>query len=170
MKKRRLVLVAFLICATLIAGVGYALTTQTLTITGSASTTATDIDVHFSSATIKQQSPGGGATPGAAGTGVKDITFTAAGLKEKDDVVIATYTIVNESDYPVTLAVPTISVVDSTNFEVTTTFGDTEVTLDAAGGANDELTFDVTVTLKNTPNTVAGLKSDFTITIHATGK
>ena len=170
MKKRRLVLIAFLICATLVAGVGYAFTTQTLTVTGSASTTATDIDVQFSSAKIKTDSPGKGATPGVPGDGVKSLTFTASGLKEANDIVVAEYTVTNESDYPVTLAIPTISVVDSENFEVTTNFGDTEVSLDAAGGAKDEVTFEVTVRLKNTPNTVAGLKSDFTITIHATGK
>lgn len=34
MKKRRIVIAAFLICATLIAGIGYAGITETLTING----------------------------------------------------------------------------------------------------------------------------------------
>ena len=169
MKKRRIVIAAFLICATLIAGIGYAGITETLTINGTATTTATDVNVYFSAASITHQSSGGGATPGVPGTGVKSVTFTASGLKTKDDSVTATYTVTNGSDYPVKLSVPTIEVFDTTNFDVTSSFT-TEVDLDAAGGAKSTYEFTVTVKLKNTPNTVAGLTSKFTVSIGATGQ
>ncbi len=169
MKKRRIVVAAFLICATLIAGVGYAVTTETLTINGTASTTATDINVYFSASEITSQASGGGATPGVPGTNVKSVTFTAAGLKTKDETVTAKYTITNGSDYPVSVAVPVIDVVDGTNFDVTTSFGEV-VDLDAKGGANSTYEFTVTVKLKNTPDKVAGLSSKFTVSIVATGK
>ncbi|MBQ7333196.1 MAG: hypothetical protein IJW38_02480 [Clostridia bacterium] len=170
MKKRRIVIAAFLICATLIAGIGYAATTETLTINGTASTTATDINVYFSAAAISTQSSGGGATPGVPGEKVKSVTFTAAGLKTKDDTVTATYTVTNGSDYKVTLAKPNITIADKDNFDVTTSFTQDTIELDAAGGANSSYEFTVTVRLKNTPNTVTGLSSSFTITIGATGK
>ena len=174
MKKRRIVLAAFLICALFVVGVGYALTTQTLTVTGTASTSATDIDVYFSAASIVEQSPGGGASAGvlgADGAGVKSLTFTAAGLKEKDDIVTASYTITNDSDYPVSLAVPNITYTgnDENFFLVTTTFGESAVELDAKGGETCTYTFTVTVKLLKTPGSVTGEKCDFTVSVHATG-
>ncbi len=169
MKKRRIVIAAFLICATLIAGIGYADITENLTINGTASTSATNINVYFSSAAITSQSSGGNATPGVAGTGVKSVTFTASGLMTKDDTVTATYTITNGSDYPVKVSVPTITVGDETNFEVTSSFNE-EIELDAVDGEKSDYQFTVTVKLKNTPNTVAGLSSKFTVSIGASGQ
>ena len=169
MKKRRLVIVAFLICATLIAGIGYAATTETLTINGTATTSATDINVYFKSAEITTQASGGGATPGVAGAGVKSVTLTAAGLKTKDDFLVVTYVIQNDSDYPVTVAAPNISVADTTNFSVVSSCSEA-FELGAKGTENSTHTFTITVTLKTTPNTIAGLSTNFTVTIGATGK
>ena len=167
MKKRRLAIVAFLICATLIAGIGYAGTTETLTINGTASTTATDINVRFSSATLTTQASGGGATAGQAGG--KSLSLTANGLKTAGEFIVATYVIQNDSAYPVTLGVPTISENDTTNFDVTTSFEEA-VELGAKGAEDSTYEFTVTVKLLTTPNTVAGLSTSFTITIGANGK
>ena len=172
MKKRRIAIAAFLLLAVLIAGIGYAATTASLNITGNAKTTSTDIDVYFATAEITTQSSGGGATPGVAGVGVKAITLTAAGLKTAGDKVVATYTIQNDSDYAVEIATPIINCVDTTNFSVETDWGVAAKTLEKKNdsGTDDMVTVIVTVTLLTTPDTVAGLTSDFTITFHATGK
>ena len=86
MKKRRIVIAAFLICATLIAGIGYAGITETLTINGTATTMATDVNVYFSAATITLQSSGGGATPGVPGTGLSLLPSLRQDLRPRTTV------------------------------------------------------------------------------------
>lgn len=170
MKKRRLALAAFLICAILVVGVGYAATSTTLNINGSATTSSTDIAIYFSSGTITQQASGGTATPGDLSGKPKSVTFTASGLKTAGEKIIATYTIQNDSDYSVEIT-PTVTNNDQTNFTVTTDFTTPKtLTPKSATEETDSYTFTVTVELKNTPNTVAGLSADFNITIHANGK
>jgi len=185
MKKRRIVIAAFLICATLIAGIGYAETFETLHINGKATTTATDIAVYFTAAEITSDSSGGGSTAGvlgADGAGVKSLTLTARGLKKANETVVATYTITNSSDYPVKLQAPEITVDDSENFSVSTSFqGDAKEVGEGApaeyetfrtlgAGTNNTYTFTVTVTLKNTPSSIQGLSTDFLIKIKADGQ
>lgn len=170
MKKRRTLLAALLVCALLVVGVGYAATSTTLNIEGEAKTSSTDAKVYFSKAEIKEgdQSPTGSATPGVAGTDVKAITFTASGLKQAGDDVTATYTIQNDSNYPVKLTLTTTE--PSSDFTLTTSFTETTLKPKDAASTEDEYTFTVTVTLAKTPTTVAEVKSNFKLTIEAVGQ
>jgi len=145
-------------------------TSATLNIEGEAKTSSTDAKVYFSKAEIKEgdQSPAGSATPGVAGTDVKAVTFTASGLKQAGDKVTATYTIQNDSNYPVKLTLTTTEL--GSDFTLATSFVETTLTPKDTESAEDEYTFTVTVTLAKTPTTIAEVKSSFKLTIEATGQ
>ena len=111
MKQRKTVIVAFLLAAVLLLGVGYAALTDTLTIDGSAGVSyddaseAFDEDIYFS----KVISGTGCTAEINADPDTGTITVTDGALKEVGDEVIATYTIKSDSDLPVTVTRPTIN-------------------------------------------------------------
>ena len=143
MKQRKTVIVAFLLAAVLLLGVGYAALSDTLTIDGSAGVSyddaseAFDEDIYFS----KVISGTGCTAEINSDPDTGTITVTDGALKEVGDEVIATYTIKSDSDLDVKIPIPTINNDDSEYFEVKTSWA-VDQTLTAGG------TLDVTVTIK----------------------
>jgi len=112
MKNRRLVIVAFLLIATLTIGIGYAALSDTLTIIGNAhininqAQTNYDTKVYFSDAQIIEEI---GSTASASvdevGHGSDDATFTANTLATKGDYVTFKFTVKNDSNVEVAIQV-----------------------------------------------------------------
>ena len=152
MKNRKRVIVAFLLVATLLLGVGYAALTDTLTVGGTAgvdfddSKEAFDGDIYFS----KVISGTGCTAVINADTDTGTITVNDGVLKEVGDEVIATYTIKSESDLDVSIPRPLVTNAADTSkitnlnpeyFEVTTSWA-VDQTLPARG------TIDITITVR----------------------
>lgn len=158
MKNRKIVVVAFVIVATMLLGVGYATLTDVLDITGSAdiyqsaAEEAFNDDIHFSAAVANQA----GNTASVNGDNNDKASFTANTLKGKDDEVTFTFTIVNEGDLNATVTPtlnPTTGNTKPEYFEISSDWNGEAKTL-VAGGS---LTYTVTVKLKVTPTeTISG--------------
>ena len=127
MKKRRTVIVCFLLAALLVIGVGFAAVTETLTLTGNASTTVATINVKYSAAAIqgaKNDTIRSASSVGAIGDST--ISLTAAGLSVKEDYVTATFTIQNYNGYAVTVTEPTLKTTHSHFSVIVEGWGDAE--------------------------------------------
>ncbi|MBO5908741.1 MAG: hypothetical protein J6Q67_03035 [Clostridia bacterium] len=158
MKNRRNVVVAFLLIAVMLLGVGYAALTDVLDITGSADVNqsaaeeAFNEDVYFTAAVANQTG-----NTASVNTDNKDkASFTANTLKGKDDVATFTFTIVNDGDVAADVT-PTLNASAGNTkpeyFDITSDWDGATKTL-AAGGS---LTYTVTVKLLKTPTeTVSG--------------
>lgn len=101
MKKRKTAILAFLLCAAVGLGVGYAAVSEKLNIsgTGAATPSATNYVVKFKDeapVTDKTKAPAG-ATVTATRTGDLAATFDVSGLTTKGEYVTATYIIENHS-------------------------------------------------------------------------
>lgn len=152
MKNRRNVVVAFLLIAVMLLGVGYAALTDVLDITGSADVNqsaaeeAFNEDVYFTAAVANQT----GNTASVNADNKDKASFTANTLKGKDDVVTFTFTIVNEGDVAADVT-PTLNATAGNTkpeyFEITSDWDGATKTL-ASGGS---LTYTVTVKLLQTP-------------------
>ena len=100
MKNRKTVVVAFLLCAVMLLGVGYAALTDTLDITGSADVNqsaaeeAFNEDIYFSAAVANET----GNTASVNADNNDKASFTAATLKGQGDKVTFTFTIKNDGD------------------------------------------------------------------------
>lgn len=158
MKNRKIVVVAFLLIAMLLLGVGYAALTDVLDITGSADVNqsaaeeAYNEDIHFSAAVANQA----GNTASVNADNNDKASFTASTLKGKDDAVTFTFTIVNEGDIDAVVT-PTLNAATGNTkpeyFEITSDWDGTSKTL--AAGAS--ITYTVTVKLLQTPTeTISG--------------
>ena len=158
MKNRKIVVVAFLLIAMLLLGVGYAALTDVLDITGSADVNqsaaeeAYNEDIHFSAAVANQT----GNTASVNADNNDKASFTASTLKGKDDEVTFTFTIVNEGDVDAVVT-PTLNAVTGNTtpeyFEITSDWDGSPKTL--AAGAS--ITYTVTVKLLQTPTeTISG--------------
>lgn len=103
MKNRKIVVVAFLLIAVLLLGVGYAALTDTLTIIGNAhidldTANATfDERIYFSAAEATS-STGSGKTADTASFTADDATYTANKLAVKGEKSTFTFTITNASN------------------------------------------------------------------------
>lgn len=143
MKQRKTVIVAFLLAAVLLLGVGYAALTDQLTLSGTAGVLVTDAaqdfdaDIYFS----KVISGTGCTAEILADPDTGKITVTSGALKAAGNEVIATYTIKSESDLDVTVKQPAITNNNTEHFEVVTSWNGDQTL--AAGS-----TIDVTVTVK----------------------
>ena len=158
MKNRKIVVVAFLLIAMLLLGVGYAALTDVLDITGSADVNqsaaeeAYNEDIHFSAAVANQT----GNTASVNADNNDKASFTASTLKGKDDQVTFTFTIVNEGDIAAVIT-PTLNAATGNTkpdyFEITSDWNGESKTL--AAGAS--ITYTVTVKLLQTPTeTISG--------------
>ena len=158
MKNRRNIVVAFLIFAVMLLGVGYAALTDVLDITGSADVNqsaaeeAFNEDVHFSAATANDL----GNTASVNSDNNDKASFTANTLKGAGDQVSFTFTITNSGDVDAVVT-PTLNATAGNTkpeyFSISSDWDGAEKTL-AAGGS---LTYTVTVTLDNTPTeTISG--------------
>ena len=158
MKNRRTVVVAFLLCAVMLLGVGYAALSDTLDITGSADVNqsaaeeAFNTDVYFSAAVANET----GNTASVNADNNDKASFTAATLKGKGDKVTFTFTIKNDGDVDATVTPKLNATLGNTNpeyFTVTSDWNGQSKTLEAG----KELTYTVTVELIKTPTeTIAG--------------
>lgn len=158
MKQRRTVIVCFLLAALLVIGVGFAAVSETLTLTGNASTSVATLDVKYSAASIidgKTDTIESASSTGA--TGDSTISLTAAGLSVKDDYVTASFTITNNNGYAVNVTQPALETTH-TNFSfLVSEWGDATENNSPVDGGNgtknitlasgESETFTVTVTL-----------------------
>ena len=167
MKNRRNIIVAFLLCACLIIGVGYAALTDILYITGSADVNqsaaekAFDEDVHFSAAVANEE----GNTASVNSDNNDKASFSAKTLQGKGDKVTFTFTIVNEGDVDASVTPTLNATLGNTNpdyFTVTSDWDGATKVLTAGGS----LTYTVTVELIKTPTETIG--ASFLIELTAT--
>ena len=152
MKNRKTVVVAFLLVAVMLLGVGYAALTDVLDITGSADVNqsaaeeAFNEDIFFSAAAANQT----GNTASVNADNQDKASFTANTLKGQGDKVTFTFTIKNNGDVDATVT-PTLNATTGNTkpeyFKITSDWNGAAKTL-AAGGT---LTYTVTVELIKTP-------------------
>lgn len=152
MKNRKIVVVAFLLIAVLLLGVGYAAVSDVLDINGSADVnpdTAYNQDIYFSAAVAN-----GDNTPNTATIDPNDndvVTFTVSSLSGKGDTATFTFTITNAGDLNATVT-PTLASDGNSNteyFKITSDWKGQPKELASGGNA----TYVVTVELLKTPTT-----------------
>lgn len=158
MKNRRNVVIAFMIVAVMLLGIGYAALSDTLDITGSADVNqsaaeeAFNEDVYFSAAVANEV----GNTASVNADNNDKASFTAATLKGKGDKVTFTFTIKNDGDVDAVVTPKLNATLGNTNpeyFEITSDWVGQARTL----AAHSEITYTVTVELLKTPTeTISG--------------
>ena len=158
MKNRKTVVVAFMLVAVLLMGVGYAALTDVLDITGSADVNqsaaeeAYNEDIYFSAAVANDA----GNTASVNADNNDKSSFTVNTLKGKGDQATFTFTIKNAGDLDATVT-PTLNAsLGNTNpdyFAISSDWDGQAKTL----AAGEEITYTVTVELLETPTaTIAG--------------
>ena len=158
MKNRRNLIVAFLLCACLIVGIGYAALTDTLDINGtadvnqSAAEEAFNEDIYFSAAVANQE----GNTASVNGDNNDKASFTANTLKGKGDKATFTFTIKNNGDIDAKITPKLNDAQGNTLPEYFTITSDWDgATKDLKAGT--ELNYTITVELTQTPTeTISG--------------
>lgn len=158
MKNRKSVIVAFLLVAVMLLGVGYAALTDVLDITGtadvnqSAAEEAFNEDIHFIAATANET----GNTASVNKDNNDKASFTANTLKGKDDTASFTFTIENAGDIAANITPKLNAALGNTlpeYFDVTSDWNGQAQEL--AAGA--KITYTVTVKLLKTPTeTISG--------------
>ena len=179
MKKRRTVVAVFLIVAILTLGIGYAALSDDLTVTAGANSPAFDPNVYFAS----DYDITSGTRNGAAVSDVKsddtsndDYAITVSGtgtdeividvdsfLATKDDEIVLVFTVVNESNFEVTLSNPTVTAA-GTDGTFTATAVLAATTLAPKTGTT---TLTVTITMANDISGNDAAEETFTIAITA---
>ena len=165
MKNRRTVVVAFLLCAVMLLGVGYAALSDTLDITGSvdvnqsAAEEAFNEDIYFSAAVannIAGADNAGGNTASVNADNNDKASFTIKSMKGAGDVATFTFTIKNDGDVAANVTPKFNATLGNTNEEYFSVTSDwAGATKELAAGA--EVTYTVTVTMKKTPTeTISG--------------
>ena len=155
MKNRKFVVVAFLLVAVLLLGVGYAALTDVLDITGSADVNqsaaeeAFNEDIYFTAAVANQD----GNTASINPDNKDKASFTANTLKGKGDKATFTYTIINNGDLDADITPSISSNTNEAYFEVYSDWNGAMKTL----AAGQTITYTVTIELLVTPTeAVAG--------------
>ena len=154
MKNRRNVVVAFLVVAVMLLGIGYAALTDVLDITGSvdvnqsAAEEAFNEDIYFSAAVANDD--------GNTASVNTDNNDTINTFKGKDDVATFTFTIKNNGDVDANVTPRLNASLGNTNPEYFTIEsdwdGDSKVL-----AAGQEITYTLTITMIKTPTeTIAG--------------
>lgn len=141
MKNKKSLLSLGLLALVLVLGVGYAVvSTQNLTISGTASVAESTLNVSFEGTTT----PGGvGTTTATATKGDLTANITVTGLTKIGDTATATYTIQNlEKDLNASITKQTITNDKEAFFEVTTSVDTTATVIEKEG------TGTVTITVK----------------------
>ena len=158
MKNRRNVVVAFLVVAVMLLGIGYAALTDVLDITGSvdvnqsAAEEAFNEDIYFSAAVANQE----GNTASVNADNNDKASFTVKTFKGKGDVATFTFTIKNDGDVDANVTPKLNATLGNTNPEYFTIEsdwdGDTKVL-----AAGQSITYTLTITMIKTPTeTIAG--------------
>ena len=181
MKNRKTVVIAFLLCAMMLIGVGFAAISGSLTITGNLTSGVQAFDVVFTQVeltTLTDADTTDGATPSVtiekssvnqggtvelnSGNGLPSTSFTVKGLATKNDAVVLTFTIKNNNKVAmqVTPEAPTAM----TNFSADDNWDGAKV---IEAGATE--TYQVIVKLTN--EAISSEVSDtFTIKLNATSE
>ena len=155
MKNRKTVVVAFLLVAVMLLGIGYAALTDVLDITGSADVNqsaaeeAFNEDIYFSAAVANQT----GNTASVNADNNDKASFTANTLKGKGDKATFTYTIKNDGDLAATITPSISSNTNPTYFDYYSDWNGQPTEL--AAGAS--VTYTITIELIETPTeTISG--------------
>ncbi len=119
MKNRRRIIVAFMLCAVMLLGIGYAALTDTLTIAGQANVSTDkanaefDADVYFHSAaaTSSTGTSGSGDTATVL-TDTDRASFTVNSLALGGEQAVFTFVVYNVGNHVATLSAPTIVIRD----------------------------------------------------------
>ena len=151
MKKRRTLIVAFMLVAVLTIGIGYAALNDTLYVTGNAKASASaadesfDLAVYFEQPTVAADA-GYTVTVGTDNLGDENDLATVAvtGLVNKDDTMTVEIPIKNDSQYAANLTL-TLTEYTATYFDFDYALSASQV---AAGGTVNAV---ITVTLLQTP-------------------
>ena len=177
MKNRKIVVVAFLLIAVLLLGVGYAALTDTLTIIGNAhidvdtANKTFDEKVYFS-ASEATSSTGSGSTADTASFTADDATYTANKLAIKGEKSVFTFTITNDSNVDAVISVNTtklsgdVNPSNSNTQKFTVEYSYPQGTTIAKNGGT--ITVVVTVTLKDV--VTSATSATFGIELTATSK
>ena len=175
MKNRKTVVVAFLLVAVMLLGVGYAALTDVLDINGSADVSqeaaqdAFDEDIYFSSAIVKEGYEADGKnTASVAQSDPDQANFTADGLKGDGDKAIFIFTIKNDNDVPAVVQ-PSFAADGNSNpeyFNVSSDWNGQSKTIPA----KSELTYTLTVELRKTPTSDSITHGAFHIELTATAE
>ncbi len=163
MKNRKTVVVAFLLIATMLLGIGYAAISDVLDINGSADVSldaaqsAFDEDIYFSNAevlTVVKNAEGKDLNVASISDGDNDqANFTADSLKGAGDYAEFRFTITNASDVDAVVT-PTLASDGNSNteyFDIVSDWNGQPKTIEAG----KSMTYTVTVTLKKTPTEAA---------------
>ena len=166
MKNRRTVVVAFLLVAVLLLGVGYAALTDVLDITGTADVNQSILneefnkDIYFSAAVANQE----GNTASVNADNNDKASFTANSLKARGDQATFTFTIKNESAHVVTMTPSLHNTLGNTKPEYFSISSDWEGAAKTVA-AGSSITYTVTVTLIADP--VDSISGSFLIELNA---
>ncbi len=179
MKNRKLAIVAFVLCASLVIGLGYAAVTNVLDIQGSASVSASvaeeefNEDIYFTGVVLNGEVKEDGIVAGDNQGYTANINtnnndkgqFTVNSLANKNDSVLITYRIKNDSLHQANVDLKTKSNTNETNFGFEYYFGTAGTTTAtiAAGG-----TVDVTVKVSLLNQLTAADSASFTIELNVT--
>ncbi|MBQ9112042.1 MAG: hypothetical protein IJY08_00510 [Clostridia bacterium] len=157
MKKRKFIVVAFILVAALTIGIGYAALTNVLDINGKADVNASaaeeafNEDIYFSAAVANGENTTNTASINA--NNKDSASFTANSLKGKDDTATFTFTIKNDGDIDATVTPKLTTNTLPEYFELTSDWNGEDKTLVAGG----KLDITVTVKLLKTPTeTISG--------------
>lgn len=163
MKNKKSLLSLGLFALVLVLGVGYAVvSTQNLTIGGTASVAESTLKVSFNGTTATD---GAGTITAEAVKGALTADITVTGLTAVGDIATATYTIQNEeTDLNASITKQTITNDKETFFEVTTSV-DNAATVIEKGKTG---TVTVTVKLIKMPIASADSKANISVTLLAT--
>lgn len=161
MKNRKTVVVAFLLCAVLLLGIGYATLSDTLDITGSADVNVSDLekeyeeDIYFVSAVANEGTPN---SASVNGDNNDKASFSAKSLLKAGDKATFTFTIANDSAHEVTITPKLNATLGNTApeyFDIASDWNGAAKTIDAkasdAANGTNVITYTVTVTLKVDP-------------------
>lgn len=174
MKKRRLVVVSFLLVAALAIGIGYAAVTDELKISGeiaidaNAIVTELEDDVYFSDAKVLTNASNltASATLSDDVANKPDTAYmTLDGFTQIDQVVVFQYAVTNDSTtkpVKVTLAVDEGS--GAAYYDIVTSWKDAGNVATIAAGQT--VTVDITVNLLHIPNDALSV-TDFSVTLSA---
>jgi len=142
MKNRKTVVVAFMLCAVMLLGVGYAAFTDTLTVTGTIvadlkqAEVNYDANVYFSDVKFLASSSTGDKTQDSVGgAGTDDATFGIHSLAVLGEHAQVQLTIQNDSNVPVTVTMPEKRLSETDNntntnpsiFEIEYTYNGTKI-------------------------------------------
>ena len=175
MKKRRIVIVAFVLVAAIALGIGYAELTDTLTVIGNAAIdmnaagTTFDTNVKFTAAEAVS-STGTGSQADTASFTADDATYSVHKLAVKGEKSVFKFTVTNSSNVPVLVKInPTKSSgaanpsnTNETSFGVSYAYSRNDMIIPAGE------TMDVTVTVEVIAPVTAETTATFGLELHVT--